>query len=214
MTPHEARGLLAAFATARDAWLKATIADLPATALWLAGSLGRGEGDEWSDLDLLVVDGELPLGDALLTLEVPHNGPIGGRYVGAMYDIGPLPLWVDWYSWPADLPAPRDCRLLSGHGHVVSRTLFESLDYCGRGSQIPHEDPATFTLAMLPLAATFVVRGQTSAAVDMSAMLGAPAHDSVLDGLREILATAPAKASVHSLVARVLDVVAALTLAQ
>ena len=94
MRRQEAHDLVAAMPAVREAWLERTVAGLPAEAVWLAGSLGRGEGDPWSDVDLLVVGGDVPLGDAILTLEVPHNGPAGGRYAGAMYDVGPLPLWV------------------------------------------------------------------------------------------------------------------------
>lgn len=75
----EAHRLLSALPAARDAWPNRTVAELPADALWLAGSLGRGEGDQWSDVDLIVVGGELPLHDALLTLEVPQNGPAVAR---------------------------------------------------------------------------------------------------------------------------------------
>ncbi|GIE94415.1 hypothetical protein [Paractinoplanes rishiriensis] len=52
-----------------------------------------------------------------------------------MYDVGPLPLWVDWYLWPATLAAPRDALLLSGRGEAGHRTLFASLDQHGRGPE-------------------------------------------------------------------------------
>lgn len=210
MRRHEAHQLLSALPTARDAWLNRTIADLPADALWLAGSLGRGEGDQWSDVDLIVVGGELPLHDALLTLEVPHNGPAAGRYIGAMYALGELPLWVDWYSWPSDLPIPRDARLVAGHGHPSPYTLFELLDNHGRG---PHtvNTASTFTLAMLPLAAKFIARGNIPAAVSMAAMLGANTDPSLLCGLRDVLIRTPGSAAVRDRVGRVLDIAAALT---
>jgi hypothetical protein len=194
---------------AREAWLERTVAGLRAEAIWLAGSLGRGEGDPWSDVDLLVVGGDLPLGDAILTLEAPRNGPVDGRYVGAMYDIGTLPLWVDWYSWPATLPAPRDALLLSGHGDTGHRTLFESLDHHGRGPETA-TDPATFTLAMLPLTAKFIARGEHSAAAGMAAMLGITDEAPLVNGLRDLLAATPGSAVVRSRIARVLDVVAGL----
>ncbi|MDI6105121.1 nucleotidyltransferase domain-containing protein [Actinoplanes sp. NEAU-A12] len=210
MRRQEAQDLVAAMPPAREGWLGQTVAGLRAEAVWLAGSLGRGEGDSWSDVDLLVVAGDLPLGDAILTLEVPRNGPAGGRYVGAMYDIGPLPLWVDWYSWPASLPAPRDARLLSGHGNTGCRTLFESLDHHGRGPGTA-TDPATFALAMLPLTAKFIARGEHSAAAGMAAMLGITDQAPLVDGLRDLLAATPGNAVVRTRIARVLDVVAALT---
>lgn len=210
MRRREAQELVAAMPSARDVWLDQTVAGLRAGAVWLAGSLGRGEGDPWSDVDLLVVAGDLPLGDAILTLEVPHNGPADGRYVGAMYDIGPLPLWVDWYSWPAILPAPRDAVLLSGHGNTGYRTLFESLDHHGRGPETI-TDPATFALAMLPLTAKFIARGKHSAAAGMAAMLGITDQEPLINGLRDLLAVTPGSVVVRARIAHVLDVVAGLT---
>lgn len=197
--------LLDELVAARTAWLKDIVATLDAEAVWLTGSLGRGAGDAWSDADLLVVGGELPLADAVLTLEVPQNGPVGGRYVGAMYDIGPLPLWVDWYAWPADLPAPRDARLLSGAGRAGELTLFEALDRHGRGPAEESSDRAAFTLAMLPLTAKFLARGDHASAAGMAAMLGvAP----TVDALRELLARTPGSPRAHLLISRFLDVVA------
>lgn len=59
---------------AREHWLIETVGRLQARSIWLAGSLGRGHGDAFSDLDLIVVDGRIPLHDALLTLERADNG--------------------------------------------------------------------------------------------------------------------------------------------
>jgi hypothetical protein len=207
----EAEQSLAALAIARGGWLKRTVADLSAEALWLVGSLGRGDGDQWSDVDLLVIGGELPLHEALLTLEVPHNGPAAGRYVGAMYALGSLPLWVDWYLWPADLAIPRDARLLAGRGQPSQYTLFELLDHHGRGPNTTPTAPSTFTLAMLPLAAKFIARGNISAATSMATMLGARTEPSVLHGLRNLLASTPGSAVVRDRVGAVLDLAAALT---
>jgi hypothetical protein len=211
MRRHEALRQLTELSTARAAWLHRTVAELSADAVWLAGSLGRGDGDGWSDVDLLVVGGDLPVHDALLTLEVPHNGPATGRYVGAMYALGELPLWVDWYLWPADLPIPCDTRRLAGHGRSSPYTLFEVLDRHGRGPRLPEGPRSTFVLAMLPLAAKFIARGNTPAATSMAAMLGAPPEPSLLDGLRHLLATTPGDPAVRDRIGRVLDIAAALT---
>ncbi len=201
--------LLDGLVAARAAWLKEIVAGSDAEAIWLAGSLGRGAGDAWSDVDLLVVGAELPLDDAVLTLEAPQNGPAGGRYVGAMYDVGSLPLWVDWYAWPADLPAPRDARLLAGDGRPGERTLFEALDHHGRGLPLDAPDTVAFTLAMVPLTAKFIARGDLSSATAMAAMLGVAEGTPLLDGLRYVLANTPGSPVVHALVTRFLDVVAA-----
>ena len=57
MNPREARALVAALPEAREHWLTETVAGMQAQAVWLTGSLGRGQADEWSDVDLIVVGG-------------------------------------------------------------------------------------------------------------------------------------------------------------
>lgn len=106
MSPEEARDLVARMPAARSRWLSETTRKLQARSVWLAGSLGRGQGDALSDVDPIVAEGRVPLPGALLTLQRADNGPAEDDYVGAMYDLGPLTLWVDWYQWPARLPVP------------------------------------------------------------------------------------------------------------
>src|SRR5262249_54511076 len=91
-------------------------------AAWLFGSLGRGEADPWSDLDVWVVvaDGEVETVAArrreeasrvarpLLVVEAPQNAPAGGAYLMACYDAPVAPHQVDWYWQPrsrAAIPA-------------------------------------------------------------------------------------------------------------
>jgi hypothetical protein len=90
VTPDEARHLLAAYARGRADWLNRTVSTLQAGGVWLVGSLATGIGDEWSDLDLTVVDGQPMLDGSLLTIEMPVNGPADGGYLGAMYDVAGL----------------------------------------------------------------------------------------------------------------------------
>jgi predicted nucleotidyltransferase len=71
MTPQEARALVAALPGAREHWLAKTVESAQARAVWLTGSLGRGQADEWSDVDLIVVDGSPLLDDALVTTDNP-----------------------------------------------------------------------------------------------------------------------------------------------
>jgi hypothetical protein len=59
--------------------------ELGAKALWLAGSLGRGAGDAWSDVDLLVLAGE---GAA-----VALSTAVGGRLGAAVTPVLVLPLY-------------------------------------------------------------------------------------------------------------------------
>ena len=83
-------------------------------AAWLFGSLGRGDEDALSDLDLWVIVDEAPLaeiiagpqayvsqiGPPILYLEAPQNAPEGGAYVMACYDAPVAPHIVDWYWQP------------------------------------------------------------------------------------------------------------------
>lgn len=211
MTPQEARALVAALPEAREHWLAKTVERAQARALWLTGSLGRGEADEWSDVDLIVVGGSPLLDDALVTTDNPGNGPIGGGHVGALYDVGQLTLWVDWYLWPADQPVPSDARLLRGQGNQGIFDLSESLNRIGRGCPRPHPDRDAFALAMLPLAAKFVARGAADKAAALAAMLGAPPDTDALDGLRSVFSAISGHDETRILVDRYLQVVDALS---
>ena len=80
-------------------------------AAWLFGSLGRGDADEWSDIDLFVVIHEAQfeeivaaryaymarLDEPVLILEAPQNRPPGGVYNMALYPGEFGPHQVDWY---------------------------------------------------------------------------------------------------------------------
>jgi hypothetical protein len=71
-------------------------------------------------------------------------------------------------------------------------------------------DPAAFTLAMLPLTAKYLARGDDAAAAGMARMLGADGGPSIIDGLRKLLDATPASAIVRTRVGSVLDVVGVL----
>jgi Nucleotidyltransferase domain len=210
MTPQEARALVAALPEAREHWLAKTVESVRARAVWLTGSLGRGQADEWSDVDLIVVGGSPLLDDALVTTDNPGNGPIGGGHIGALYDIGPLTLWADWYLWPSQEPVPSDARLLRGQGNQGIFDLSDSLNRIGRGRPRPHPDRDAFALAMLPLAAKFIARGANDKAASIAAMLGAPPDTAVLDGLRSVFSSISGHDETRILVDRYLQVVEAL----
>jgi hypothetical protein len=213
MTPDRARILLAALPSARERWLTNAVAKTNAESLWLTGSLGRNAADAWSDVDLIVVGGDPALDGALLSLENAYNGPAGGGYVGAMYELDELTLWVDWYRWPAGALLPRDAKPLAGGGRQGGLDLCEALDRIGRGRPAPTPDPVLFALAMLPLAAKFVGRGETAPARAMAAMLGAPPELPPADGLCAVLSRLfqlRVRASLRERVARYLEVARAL----
>lgn len=115
----------------REALLQRSIASLNGDervdAAWLFGSMGRGDADALSDLDLFVVVADAHLdsviaerpqfmaaqGDLLLVLEAPQNRPPGGAYNMAIYAGVDGPHQVDWY-WQARSQAqvPSQTRLL------------------------------------------------------------------------------------------------------
>ncbi|MEV6271744.1 nucleotidyltransferase domain-containing protein [Kribbella sp. NPDC051936] len=184
---------------------------LRAEAVWLTGSLGAGTADEWSDVDIIVVGGERVLDQPLLSYAMPGNGPAGGGYVGAMYDAGPLPLWVDWYWWPTGAPIPRGSRLVAGTGRAGNLDLSGTLDLVGRGTPGPAPDPDVFALAMLPLAAKHIARGDLDKAAAMASMLNAPSAAGVGAQLSVVLSRVEGNATASAAVHRYLDVVRAIT---
>ena len=96
-------------------------------AVWLAGSLGRGDADAYSDVDLWVVvrdeamqavrDGRRAfvevLGRPLLISEAPQNAPPGGAYLWTLYAGKYGPQHVDWNWLPqTGASVPADAQLL------------------------------------------------------------------------------------------------------
>lgn len=77
-------------------------ADTRIHAVWLGGSMGRGEADVLSDVDLAIVivpgrevaadrfDILVRFGDVALTLDSPQNSHPNGAQVNALYDSLPL----------------------------------------------------------------------------------------------------------------------------
>jgi hypothetical protein len=112
-------------------------------AAWLFGSLGRGDDDDLSDIDLFTVTGDehldgiaadrhayvSGLARPLLLLEAPQNRPPGGAYLMAIYDGQAGPHQVDWY-WQRESIAciPQQTVLIfdrAGLPHAGSPTRFE-----------------------------------------------------------------------------------------
>jgi predicted nucleotidyltransferase len=96
-------------------------------AAWLAGSLGRGDADAYSDIDLWVVvlDAAMAgvgegrrrfvevLGRPILISEAPQNAPPGGAYLWTFYPGEYGPQHVDW-NWLPETGAriPADVQVL------------------------------------------------------------------------------------------------------
>jgi predicted nucleotidyltransferase len=100
----------------REAWLGRAVerleADPAISAAGFVGSLGRGDADDWSDIDLLIVvpDDQVdhyadathqPESDLVTwSIDARHNAPRGAGAIGVRYVIDGLPLPVDWYIYP------------------------------------------------------------------------------------------------------------------
>jgi predicted nucleotidyltransferase len=113
----------------RDGWLRLALEHLEADArigaAGFVGSLGRGDADDWSDIDLLIVVPDdrvdhyadavhLPGSErAVLSFDARHNAPSGAGSVGVRYVIDGLPLNVDWYIYPVSQGAwPADAKII------------------------------------------------------------------------------------------------------
>ena len=197
-------------AAARDAWLDATTRQLQGdervAAVWLVGSLGQQGGDEWSDVDLALVvrDADLPVlaerrrsefgrfGEVLVAIDAP-NAPAGGAYLGVAYAVGELPLWVDWYLWPLSTARrPKDARVLIERAGLPPPATepHAALIQHSRAAdpQAVHDlvaDPVDFTVAMVPIAAKYIARGQPREANELLGLLDRDASNAL--GVREQL---------------------------
>ncbi len=91
----------------------------------LVGSLGRGEEDNWSDIDLLILAKDefirqfmnepaaSPWARADLLSDGRHNSPAGATSLGTTRIRSGLPLWVDLHVHPAGRTAwPADSRVV------------------------------------------------------------------------------------------------------
>jgi lysophospholipase L1-like esterase/predicted nucleotidyltransferase len=216
-------------AVARQQWLEqmvARLSGLPYVAgVWLVGSLGRGDGDAFSDVDLVVaVDATVPAeviadpvaglglpGRQLYVRPKPRNAPAGGGYVAVGMELAGLPLLVDVFVWPAASAA-----VLAG-----ARVLFErrrmprsELDFIAlldAHRTLDHQgsDPlaAGTVLMLVQLAAKYLARREASRLAGICGQLGIPADTCDVAMLRAVIAdriptspaTQPAVDAVHRL---------------
>jgi hypothetical protein len=111
-------------------------ADPAVVGVALVGSLGRGEEDNWSDIDLFILAGDQfirqfmnepavsPWARADLLSDGRHNSPVGATSVGTTRIRSGLPLWVDLHVHPADrTPWPTDSRVVFERRPVKAGTL-------------------------------------------------------------------------------------------
>jgi hypothetical protein len=100
-------------------------ADPAVDGVALVGSLGRGEEDNWSDIDLLILASDQfirqfmnepaasPWARADLLSDGRHNSPAGATSLGTTHIRSGLPLRVDLHVSPADrTPWPTDSHVV------------------------------------------------------------------------------------------------------
>ena len=188
---------------ARDALLARAVAELEeddrVVAAWLAGSLGRGDADDLSDLDLWVIvldehgeamnagrrDYAARLGRPLLLQEAPGNAPPGGAYLRALYYGQMGPVEVDWYWQPqSQARIPHDARVLFNR---VNRGAVPRAPAPSSATEQQRAEAAgnhtIFFWSMSPVAAKYIARRQSGAAFDMLRLLGR-----TLDHIQEAVA--------------------------
>lgn len=200
MTAHVA-DLLDRHVERRDEWLDSAVGALAADrrvfALVLCGSLGRNDGDPWSDVDLVVfVDDDAVddvvaarlqfvhgFGEALYTLDATWNAPLDGAQVNVLYRLSSgLPLYVDWNVWPRSmLGAPIDTQVLyeARHGAVprVNDTFARWASYERQprpdASELGDDALRHAHFGMVPIAAKFFARRRRDRLVGMLTGIGA-----------------------------------------
>ncbi|MDQ5822984.1 MAG: nucleotidyltransferase domain-containing protein [Chloroflexota bacterium] len=144
-------------------------------AAWLGGSLGSGNADAYSDVDLWVVvrDSDIEgmregrrqfvevLGSPVLISEAPQNAPPGGAYLWTLYAGKHGPQHVDW-SWLPETGAtiPADARLLFDKvgltlADVSRRVPPTGEDLCSALSQ-----ECAFFWGMCGVVAKYIARGR------------------------------------------------------
>lgn len=171
--------------SARDAILARIVdsvaPDEDVVAVWLTGSVGRGEDDAWSDLDL-----HLAIEDARLDAwwqmreslyreiappvfvhrEKPSNAQEGGRFQLVYF---PGPVEVDWNVGPVSMATrPPTSRILFARRDVPIAAS-RPIDADERCEQL--QQATDFFWAMTPIAVKYAGRGATTDAVGQIELL-------------------------------------------
>jgi hypothetical protein len=150
-------------------------------AAWLTGSVGRGEDDAWSDLDLhlAIADDHLDAWwrareslyreiapPVFIQWEMPSNAQEGGRFQLVYF---PGPVEVDWNVGPLSMASrPPASRMLFARQDIpVSRAW--SIDADERRERL--QRATDFFWAMTPIAVKYAGRGATTDAVDQLELL-------------------------------------------
>jgi predicted nucleotidyltransferase len=173
----------------RDAFLVRAVALLEAdsrvVAVWLYGSLGRNEGDEWSDLDMWVVVSDEHIedigdhrhefaarfGHPLLSVDAPQNAPVGGAFLSVVYGgLQAGPQHVDW-TWQPQKKAlvPHDAKVLFNRDSVPAADAPQPVAQEERLAKV--EKQAIYFWMMVPVVAKAIVRRQPWVALSLLTLL-------------------------------------------
>jgi hypothetical protein len=165
-------------------------------AAWVGGSVGRGEADDLSDVDihLAVADEYCPqlnaqrrafvsrFGEPLLVQEAPQNAPPEGAFQLVLYRGDTAPIEVDWSWQPASAAAIAERAIvLFDRSSGLPRTpawVTLSSEEVARAVSLS----TTFFWAMAFIAAKKIVRRQPAAAFSLLRMMH-QARDSVRNHL-------------------------------
>jgi predicted nucleotidyltransferase len=173
----------------RDALLRRAIellgADDRVVAAWLYGSLGRGDADAWSDIDLWVVVADehieeisagrhkfaARLGQPLILVDAPQNAPVGGAFLSVVYGGLPGgPQHVDWTWQPRkDALVPHDARVLLNRGGVAVADAPQPVAQEERSKKA--EKQVSFFWMMVLVVAKTIARRQPWVSLNLLALL-------------------------------------------
>jgi predicted nucleotidyltransferase len=147
-------------------------------AAWIGGSIGRGEADELSDIDihLAVADAHCPelnaqrrafvagFGEVVLAQEAQQNAPPDGAFQLVLYRGISAPIEVDWSWRPASAAAipERAVVLFDRTGGLPRAPSSVTLSQAETARRISLS--TTFFWAMAFIAAKKIARGQPEAA--------------------------------------------------
>ncbi len=156
------------------------LADTRIVAAWLIGSLGRGDGDDLSDIDLRIVVADehiaavlaerrecvKRLGVPTLIQDAPRNAPADGAFLLVFYASDAGPQCIDW-TWQPQSHAriPLDAHVLFDHVGIARQSPppLASVDQ----RIIAVTDQTIFFWMMCNVAAKIIVRRQRRYALQM-----------------------------------------------
>lgn len=191
-------------------------------ALLLIGSLGRGGGDAWSDLDLIAVPGgggggldlAAVFGEQVVAyVEAPRNAPVGGSYHGVCLEITDGVLWIDLYVWPQEIAAvPADATPIYDELGLPSSSLdFIPLITAHADPDAPaHPDGGAVTLLRIGVAAKYLARRDNGKLAGTASGLPGVRLDEVPQALRQMASavTEPGLTRAVSATLRLVDLAA------